>query len=203
MKVLLIVDLQNDFLPGGALAVPYGDQIIPVINEIQQQFDLIIATQDWHPKEHKSFATQHSTHKVFDSIDLNGIPQILWPDHCVQGTYGAEFTREWKSDDVAAIFRKGMNVEVDSYSGFYDNDKRGNTGLLGFLKEKQVTALYVCGLAADFCVYYTAKDAAEAGLQTYFLDFATKAISEVGLIEAKKVLRDMGVQIVETREDLV
>ncbi|MDM1514750.1 isochorismatase family protein, partial [Myroides odoratimimus] len=138
MKALLVVDLQYDFLPGGSLAVKDGDKIIPVINTIQKQFDLIIATQDWHPNNHKSFASQHPDNKLFDVINLNGIPQVLWPDHCVQGTKGAEFTAEWDTTKVAAIFSKGMNVEVDSYSGFYDNDHQYSTGLLGFLKDKEV-----------------------------------------------------------------
>ncbi|MDR0228708.1 MAG: bifunctional nicotinamidase/pyrazinamidase [Flavobacteriaceae bacterium] len=202
MKALLVVDLQNDFLPNGALAVANGDEIIPIINDIQQQFDLVIATQDWHPYNHKSFARQHPSNEVFDVIDLNGVSQVLWPDHCVQGTEGAEFSKMWNSNEVVAIFRKGINVEIDSYSGFYDNNKQANTGLLGFLKEKQVTQLYVCGLAADFCVYYTAKDAVETGFNTYFLEFATKAISPEGLVNAKQELIKIGVEIVQTKEDL-
>ncbi|SHL23535.1 bifunctional nicotinamidase/pyrazinamidase [Myroides odoratimimus] len=202
MKALLVVDLQYDFLPGGSLAVEDGDMIIPVINTIQKQFDLIIATQDWHPNNHKSFASQHPDNKLFDVINLNGIPQVLWPDHCVQGTKGSEFTAAWDTTKVAAIFRKGMNVEVDSYSGFYDNDHQHSTGLLGFLKDKKVTELYVCGLAAEFCVYFSAKDAQEAGIKTFFLDFATKPITAEGLVNAKKEMETLGITILKNQEEL-
>ncbi|MDM1067073.1 bifunctional nicotinamidase/pyrazinamidase [Myroides odoratimimus] len=202
MKALLVVDLQYDFLPGGSLAVEDGDKIIPVINTIQKQFDLIIATQDWHPNNHKSFASQHPGHNLFDLINLNGIPQVLWPEHCIQGTRGAEFTTEWDTTKVAAIFRKGMNVEVDSYSGFYDNDHQHSTGLLGFLKDKEVKELYVCGLAAEFCVYFSAKDAQEAGIKTFFLDFATKPITAEGLVNAKKEMETLGITILKNQEEL-
>lgn len=202
MKALLVVDLQYDFLPGGSLAVKDGDKITPVINTIQKQFDLIIATQDWHPDNHKSFASQHPGHNLFDLINLNGIPQVLWPEHCIQGTRGAEFTTEWDTTKVAAIFRKGMNVEVDSYSGFYDNDHQHSTGLLGFLKDKEVKELYVCGLAAEFCVYFSAKDAQEAGIKTFFLDFATKPITAEGLVNAKKEMETLGITILKNQEEL-
>ncbi|MEK6450554.1 MULTISPECIES: bifunctional nicotinamidase/pyrazinamidase [unclassified Myroides] len=202
MKALLVVDLQYDFLPGGSLAVADGDKIIDVINDIQPNFDLIVATQDWHPTNHKSFAVQHPTHQLFDVIDLNGIPQVLWPEHCVQGTKGAEFTSAWDNNKVAAIFRKGMNVEVDSYSGFYDNNKLSNTGLLGYLKDKNISELYICGLAAEFCVYFTAKDAKEAGIDTYFLDFATKPITAEGLVQAKATMQELGINIIEDKKDL-
>lgn len=199
MKALLVVDLQYDFLPGGSLAVKDGDKIIPIINTIQDQFDLIIATQDWHPSNHKSFASQHPDNDLFDLINLSGIPQVLWPDHCVQGTKGAEFTAEWDTTKVATIFRKGMNVEVDSYSGFYDNDHQYSTGLLGFLKDKRVTELYVCGLAAEFCVYFSAKDAQEAGIKTFFLNFATKPITEDGLSQAIKEMESLGITILNNQ----
>ncbi|WP_010253076.1 bifunctional nicotinamidase/pyrazinamidase [Myroides injenensis] len=202
MKALLVVDLQNDFLPGGSLAVADGDQIIEVINTIQSKFDIIIATQDWHPFDHKSFASQHPNNSVFDEVDLNGLPQVLWPDHCVQGTKGAQFTDIWDSRRVEAIFRKGMDKEVDSYSGLFDNGKRNSTGLLGYLKEKDITEVYVCGLAAEFCVYYTAKDLADAGITTYFLNFATKPISEDGLEAAKKILKTAKVSILESEKEL-
>lgn len=202
MKALLVVDLQYDFLPGGSLAVAQGDEIIPIINRIQKDFDLVIATQDWHPANHKSFASQHRDKKLFDLIELNGIPQVLWPDHCMQGSRGATFTEEWESNNVAAIFRKGMNVEVDSYSGFYDNDHQNSTGLLGFLKDKNVTELYVCGLAAEFCVYFSAKDSQEAGIKTFFLDFATKPITKEGLDKIKLEMSKLGIVIVVNEEEL-
>lgn len=202
MKALLVVDLQYDFLPGGNLAVPDGNQIIEVVNRIQNKFELIVATQDWHPQNHKSFASQHSGKNNFDIVDLNGLEQVLWPDHCVEGTKGAEFTKEWNSNKVSVIFRKGTNAEIDSYSGFFDNGKRNNTGLLGFLKDKKVSEVYVCGLAADFCVFYSAVDASESGFKTYFLDFATKSITDSGLTEAKKVMITKNIAIIEEENQL-
>lgn len=202
MKALLVVDLQCDFLPSGALAVEDGDLIIPIINAIQDRFDLIVATQDWHPSDHQSFASQHQGKNEYDVIELQGQPQVLWPDHCVQGTAGAAFSDDWDSTRVAAIFRKGMNKQIDSYSGFYDNNKVDATGLLGYLKEKQVTELYVCGLAAEFCVFYTARDAKKAGLKTYFLDFATKPIAQAGLEQAKAELIQQGIVVLHKVEEL-
>lgn len=177
MKALLIIDIQNDFLPGGALAVKDGDAIIPIVNKIQAKFDLVIATQDWHPLNHKSFAANHENKKAFEEIMLNGSPQVLWPNHCVQGTTGANLSKDLNTNLISTIIRKGMDLEVDSYSGFFDNNKEASTGLLGLLKEKKVTDIYVCGLAADFCVYFTAKDAAEHGFKTFFIEDATRAIS--------------------------
>lgn len=202
MKALLVVDLQNDFLPGGALAVQNGDLIIDQINQIQEQFDLIVATQDWHPKAHQSFASEHPEHKVFDEISLHGLNQVLWPDHCVQGTKGADFSSKWESNKVQAIFRKGMDPRVDSYSGFYDNGSKNPTALAGYLKDKQVQRLYICGLAADFCVYYSARDAVKLGFDTYFLAFATQAISEPGYEKALAHLQELGVTIIKTQQDL-
>jgi len=177
-KALLIIDMQNDFLPGGSLAVPDGDAIIPVINDIQSCFDLIIATQDWHPPQHGSFAASHPGRDVFDKIILNGLEQVLWPAHCIQGTYGAGFASGLLLNNVSAVIRKGTHMNTDSYSGFFDNNKQHSTGLLGLLKELQVHEVYVCGLAADYCVYYTAKDAVENGFSTFFIEDATKPISE-------------------------
>lgn len=202
MRALLVVDLQVDFLPNGALAVQDGDVIIPSINAIQDQFDLVVATQDWHPFDHQSFASQHENQQVYDMIELEGIPQVLWPDHCVQGTAGATFSEAWDSKPVAAVFRKGMNKQVDSYSGFYDNNTLNSTGLLGFLQDKKVTEVYVCGLAAEYCVFYTAMDARNAGFQTYFLAFATKPISEEGLAQAKVKLNENGIVIINEMEEV-
>lgn len=202
MKALLVVDLQVDFLPQGALAVQEGDSIIHLINTIQDRFDLIVATQDWHPLDHQSFASQHQGKNQYDVIELQGQPQVLWPDHCVQGTAGAAFSSAWDSTKVAAIFRKGMNKQIDSYSGFYDNNKVDATGLLGYLKDKQVTEVYVCGLAAEFCVFYTARDAKKAGFKTYFLDFATKPIALAGLEQAKKEMLQQGIEVVSQVEEL-
>lgn len=202
MKALIVVDLQNDFLEGGALAVPDGNKIIPSINEIQSYFDLVVATQDWHPDNHQSFVSEHPDHKLFDLIDLNGLSQVLWPVHCVQNTAGAAFSTAWDSNCVEAIFRKGMDRTVDSYSGFFDNGQRKDTGLTAYLVGRQVTEVYIAGLAADFCVYYSAMDAAAAGFKTYFLNFATQAISQEGLAKAKTAMIDAGIKIVNAKEEL-
>ncbi|MCW3110241.1 MAG: bifunctional pyrazinamidase/nicotinamidase [Segetibacter sp.] len=196
MKALLLIDIQNDFIPGGSLAVPGGDEVIPAANHIQSYFDLIIATQDWHPVNHKSFASNHEGRNVFEEIDLNGLNQVLWPDHCVQGSRGAEFSKDLSMNKVEAIFRKGTDSAIDSYSGFYDNGHRKSTALAEYLRGKQVTEVYIAGLAADYCVYYTAKDAIEEGFTTYIIENAVRAISEVGFKKAKEeVVRKGGKMI--------
>lgn len=185
MKALLLIDIQNDFIAGGSLAVPAGDEIIPLVNKLQQHFDLVIATQDWHPANHKSFASNHPGKRAFEEIDLDGLKQVLWPDHCVQGSCGAQFSKDLDMNRVEAIFRKGTDPEIDSYSGFYDNGHRKSTALANYLKGKQVTEVYIAGLAADYCVYYTAKDAIAEGFTTYIIGDAVRAISEDGFTAAK------------------
>lgn len=197
MKALIVVDIQNDFLQGGSLAVQGGNEIIPVINSIQEKFDLVVATQDWHPKGHKSFASQHSNKNVYDKIDLNGIEQVLWPDHCVQGTFGAEISSELNQNKIEAIFRKGMNTTIDSYSGFYDNGKLKCTGLGDFLKGRGVKEIFVCGLAADYCVYFTAKDALELGFTSTIIENATKAINVSNFENIKRNFIQNGGNIIE------
>lgn len=192
MKALLIIDIQNDFLPGGSLAVKDGDLIIPIVNELQSQYELVVATQDWHPANHQSFAVQHPGKKAFDTIELNGLPQTLWPEHCVQESWGAQFATNLDLHKTAAIFRKGMSPAIDSYSGFFDNAKLANTGLDGYLKAKGVTEVDICGLAADYCVYYTAMDALELGFKTTILSHATKAIDDKGFEEKKKFFVEKG-----------
>lgn len=198
MKALILVDIQNDFLPGGALAVPDGDAIIPIINPIQSKFDLVVASQDWHPQTHKSFASNHDKAQVLDVIDLNGNSQVLWPDHCVQGSEGAQFSEALHMNKVSAIFRKGMDIEVDSYSAFYDNNHSNATGLEAYLKGKGINEVYVCGLAADYCVYYTAKDAKLAGFNTYYLTDATRYIDQTSYEAALTDLKAHKVHLVET-----
>lgn len=197
MKALIVVDIQNDFLQGGSLAVQGGNEIIPIINSIQEKFDLVVATQDWHPKGHKSFASQHSNKSVYDKIDLNGIEQVLWPDHCVQGTVGAEISSELNQNKIEAIFRKGMNTIIDSYSGFYDNGKLKCTGLGDFLKGRGVKEIFVCGLAADYCVYFTAKDALELGFTSTIIENATKAIDVSSFENIKRNFKQNGGNIIE------
>lgn len=197
MKALIVVDIQNDFLQGGSLAVQGGNEIIPVINSIQEKFDLVVATQDWHPKGHKSFASQYSNKSVYEKIDLNGIEQVLWPDHCVQGTVGAEISSELNQNKIEAIFRKGMNTTIDSYSGFYDNGKLKCTGLGDFLKWRGVKEIFVCGLAADYCVYFTAKDALELGFTSTIIENATKAIDVSNFENIKRNFIQSGGNIIE------
>ncbi len=177
MKALIIVDVQNDFIPGGALAVKEGDQIVPIINQLQEKFDFIVATQDWHPADHGSFAANHPDKQIGEFIDLNGVSQILWPVHCVQGSEGAEFHRDLKKDHWKAIFQKGMNPQVDSYSGFFDNNRQGDTGLSKFLKEHGVKEIFVCGLAEDYCVKFTVLDGLEEGFKVHLILDATRAVN--------------------------
>lgn len=202
MKALLVIDIQNDFLPGGALAVPEGDQVIPVVNQLQFCFDLVVATQDWHPKIHKSFASNHAGKKIFETIELDGLQQVLWPDHCVQGTTGAELSKMLHPHHIEAIFRKGTNPEIDSYSGFYDNDHKKTTGLAHYLRGKGISKVYVAGLAADYCVYYSAKDALLEGFEVYFIEDATRAINQNGYEAARKDLLLKGGKIIQSTEVL-
>lgn len=163
---LILVDLQNDFLPGGALGVPGGDEVIPIANRLMEGFKLIVATQDWHPADHGSFAASHPGRQLFESIDLHGLPQILWPVHCVENTGGAMFAPGLETRRITRSFQKGTRVEIDSYSGFHDNGRRQSTGLADWLRERSVTHLTVCGLATDYCVRFTALDAVAEGFQT-------------------------------------
>jgi nicotinamidase/pyrazinamidase len=202
MKALVIVDVQNDFMPGGQLEVPQGNMIIPLINRLQNKFDLVLASQDWHPKNHKSFASNHLNKKPFERIILNGLEQILWPDHCVQGTIGAEFHPELETYKIAAIFRKGMDAEIDSYSGFYDNGHKISTGLAGYLKEKGITETYFCGLAADICVYYTIKDSLKEGFSATLVEDASRPLNNADFLTIKKELKDLGVHIINSNEIL-
>ena len=195
MKALLIIDVQNDFMPGGALAVPEGDRIIPVVNRLQEKFDLVIATQDWHPQDHASFAESHSGKNEFETIDLDGIQQILWPVHCVQNSEGAEFHPELKTSRIEAVFRKGTNPNIDSYSGFYDNAHLKSTGLAGYLKEKGVEEIYFCGLAAEFCVYFSVKDALEEGFSAILIEDATRALDNAEFEKAKEEILQKGGKI--------
>lgn len=201
MKALVIVDVQNDFIPGGSLPVPGGDEVVAIINKLQNKFDLVVATQDWHPLSHASFAANHEGKTAFETIDLNGIPQVLWPVHCVQGTKGAEFHPDLKTNSIEAIFRKGTNVAVDSYSGFYDNAHLKATGLAGYLKEKKVTEVYFAGLAAEFCVYFSAKDAIEEGFASYYIEDAVRALDGNTFEQAKIDLLRLGGHLI-TSEDI-
>ncbi len=176
MEALILVDIQNDFLLGGALAVKDGNQIIPLVNSLQQKFDLIIATQDWHPKDHGSFAGNHNK-QVGEKIKLSGIDQVLWPAHCVQGTPGADFAPELNIGKINKVFRKGTDKTIDSYSGFFDNNRKKSTGLESYLKEKEVTEVYIVGLATDYCVKFTALDAVSLGFKTAVILSACRGVN--------------------------
>jgi nicotinamidase/pyrazinamidase len=200
MKTLIIIDLQNDFMPGGPLEVPNGDKIVPVINRIQNSFDLVLATQDWHPVIHKSFASNHFGKRPFDRIVLHGIQQTLWPDHCIQGTEGACLHKVLDTKRISGIFRKGMDPEVDSYSGFYDNNHQTGTGLAGYLKEKGASDLYFCGLASDICVYYSILDSIQEGFSATLIDDASRPIYPDKFDDIKCELAKLGVHIVSSRD---
>jgi nicotinamidase/pyrazinamidase len=169
MNALIIVDLQNDFLPGGALAVPRGDEVIPLANELQSKFDLVLATKDWHPPDHGSFAANHPGKKPGDRILLDGIEQILWPVHCVQNTRGAEFASSFDTSRIAHVFHKGTERNIDSYSTFFDNAHRRHTGLADYLEKHGIRDIYLMGLALDYCVKYSALDARQLGFNTHII----------------------------------
>jgi len=192
MRALLLIDIQNDFLPGGTLEVPESDKIIPVINMLQDYFELVVATQDWHPANHKSFASNHKGKKPFDVIELNGLQQTLWPDHCVQGTFGANFPASLHSNKVEAIFRKGTNAEIDSYSGFYDNGHLKSTCLSEYLHGKKIDQVYITGLCGDICVFYTAMDSLQEGFETAIIEDGTYPLKRQDFVEAMSIFREKG-----------
>ena len=166
MDALLVIDIQNDFLPGGSLAVPQGDDVIPVVNALMPEFAVVVATQDWHPANHLSFASQHSDKQVGDVIELAGLPQILWPDHCVHGTRGAELATPLNRSLIQHVIQKGTDRTIDSYSGFFDNARRKATGLEAYLRSKGIDRVHLVGLATDYCVKATALDAIDLGFHT-------------------------------------
>ncbi|MFT4059540.1 MAG: nicotinamidase [Legionella sp.] len=194
MRTLIILDVQNDFI-SGSLATPHGMEIIPVINRILPQFDLIVATQDWHPQNHQSFASNHPGYQPFATIQLARGTQTLWPEHCVQGSWGSELHAQLDNRPIQAIFRKGINPEADSYSGFYDNYHEHSTGLTGYLHDKGAKELYFCGLCADICVYFSIKDAYHEGFSCHLLEDATKALDEKQFLNIKQELLQMNVNI--------
>ena len=176
MNALLVVDIQNDFLPGGALAVPDGDKIIPMANRLMECFDLVLATQDWHPANHGSFAANHPNRCPGEIIDLNGIMQVLWPVHCVQGSPGATFSPQLSTDRFAKVFRKGTDPGIDSYSSFFDNRRERSTGLVEYLRDQEVSELFICGLATDYCVKFSALDSSSSGFRTSVIEDACRGV---------------------------
>lgn len=201
MKTLILVDIQNDFCPGGALAVSEGNEVVGIANQLMPKFDLVVATQDWHPAGHKSFASQNNK-SIGDVFDLNGIQQIAWPDHCIQNTHGAEFVAELNANHINKIFPKGTDTEIDSYSGFFDNDHRNATGLGAFLKEKNGTEVFIMGLATDYCVKFTALDAIKLGFKTKLIIDGCRGVElSPGDIEtAITEMKNAGVEIVRSSE---
>jgi len=179
MKVLLLIDLQNDFLPGGALAVPHGDEAVAVANQLMPAYDAVVATQDWHPPDHLSFASQHPGRRPGDVIRLDGISQVLWPDHCVQGTPGAQFAPRLDATRIDRVVRKGSDRRVDSYSGFFDNLRRHDTGLDAVLRSLGTRALHIVGLATDYCVKASALDAVTLGYRTTVLRRGVRGVELV------------------------
>lgn len=203
MKALLIVDIQNDFCPGGALAVPDGDAIIPTVNQLIEHFDVIIQTQDWHPEGHSSFASSHEGKEPYDTIEVDYGTQVLWPDHCVQGTNGAEFHSDLNTLKSQVIIRKGFRKAIDSYSTFFENDQETTTGLTGYLQQRGITDLYTVGLATDFCVKWSILDGIDEGFTMHIVEDAVKGIDLNGSLDAAwKEMKEKGVRITDSEEIL-
>src|SRR5699024_9956074 len=200
MKALILIDVQNDFIPGGSLAVPEGNKVVEIANKIQGNFDLILATQDWHPENHISFAKNHEGKKEFEEIKLGDLNQTLWPNHCVQNTKGAEFHPDLKTDKIEAIFRKGTDPKIDSYSAFFDNAHLKNTGLSGYLKEKGVKTIYFMGLAGDICVYFSIKDALDFGFDCVMIEDGSKPLNAETFAKQKEELTAKGVKYINSEE---
>ncbi|MFK7927088.1 MAG: bifunctional nicotinamidase/pyrazinamidase [Myxococcota bacterium] len=198
MRALIIVDVQQDFCDGGALAVPDGDAVVPVINAMMADFDVVVATQDWHPADHGSFAVHHAGRTPGELIELNGLTQVLWPVHCVQGSDGANWHPELMDGPIQAVIRKGMNPGVDSYSGFYDNGQRHDTGMAAYLRGRGVTEVTVVGLATDYCVKFTALDALAQGFVVRLRADACRGVelSEGDVAAALHELAEAGVEVV-------
>jgi nicotinamidase/pyrazinamidase len=201
MNALILVDIQNDFCPGGALAVKEGDQVVAVANRISPRFDAVVATQDWHPADHGSFAASHPGKSPGDLIDLNGLKQILWPTHCVQETRGTDFVAGLTIDHVGQVFRKGTDPGIDSYSAFFDNGHRKSTGLADWLRGREISDVYVMGLATDYCVKFTALDALKLGFNTFLIEDGCRGVDlKPGDVDrAIEEMRKAGVTI--TRSD--
>ena len=199
---LIVIDVQNDFCPGGKLEVKEGDIVVPVINSLAEVFPKTVATMDWHPKNHVSFATNHSGMGVFDIIDIGGVKQVLWPEHCVQGMEGADFHPDLDDRSFDLILRKGTSPSLDSYSAFFENDRATSTGLEHYLKGLGVKELFICGLATDYCVFYSAIDSINTGFNTSLIIDATKGV-DVPQGNVEKAVSEMelaGVRMIDSRE---
>ncbi len=196
---LIVIDVQNDFCPGGALAVPDGDAVVPTINRLAARFAHVVLTQDWHPAGHQSFASSHPGRAPFETIEVAYGPQTLWPDHCVQGTPGAAFHAELETTGAELILRKGFRPEIDSYSAFFENDRTTPTGLSGYLRARGLSRVFLAGLATDFCVHFSAVDAAREGFAPSVILDACRAIDlEGSLAAARRAMAEAGVETVES-----
>lgn len=200
-KALILIDLQNDFCPGGKLAIPSGDEIIPLANQLQLEFDLVIATQDWHPHDHLSFASRHEGKNIGEIVMVNGLEQILWPDHCIQHTKGAEFHPDLDTSKIKKIFHKGIVKGVDSYSALQDNAHLRSTGLGEYLKQHDVKDVYMMGLATDYCVKYSALDAIHAGFNVHVIVDGCRGVelNEGDIEKALDEMRSAGVTLITTQ----
>ena len=211
MTALILVDLQNDFMPGGALAVPQGDAVVPIANRLSEVFaapdaagDLVVATQDWHPADHGSFASQHPGARPGDVLELDGLRQELWPDHCVEGTPGSEFHPALAQPNITRVFRKGSDPAIDSYSTFFDNARRKSTGLADFLHERNVDQIYIMGLATDYCVKFSVLDALSLGFKTCVIEDGCRGIDlQTGDVEsAFEAMTAAGAEVVSSGDAL-
>jgi nicotinamidase/pyrazinamidase len=199
MDALLIIDIQNDFCPGGKLAVENGDEIIEPVNALSRIFRNVIQTQDWHPINHSSFASNHSGKEPYETVEMEYGEQVLWPDHCMQGSIGADFHPDLHTDPTKMIIRKGYRKEIDSYSAFFENDHSTKTGLDGYLREFDIKRLFLCGLATDFCVKWSALDARKLGYETFLITDAVKGIDIDGSVaQAMHEMKEAGVKFLES-----
>jgi nicotinamidase/pyrazinamidase len=202
MRALILVDLQNDFMPDGSLPVREAYDIIPIANDLQEQFPLVVATQDWHPPDHGSLASNHDAHTVGEVVELHGLQQILWPDHCVQQTAGAAFVETLDLSGVDEVFKKGTDPRFDSYSGFFDNGHRVATGLHTFLEQREVEEVFIAGVATDYCVKYTVLDACRLGFDTHVVIDGCRGVElQAGDVDqAVDEMRDAGATIITSDE---
>jgi len=195
--ILLVIDIQNDFCPGGSLAVPRGDEVVPLINGLAAKFALVVLTQDWHPRGHLSFASSHPGKTPYQTIDVAYGTQVLWPDHCVQGTGGAALREDLAVPHAELVLRKGYQREIDSYSAFYENDRKTHTGLAGYLRERDFRRVFLAGLAFDFCVRYSAEDAYREGFQAIVIEDACRGIDVDGSMAAtRELFKTLGIRCI-------
>jgi nicotinamidase/pyrazinamidase len=201
-NALLVIDIQNDFCPGGKLAIKESEKVIPIINQLTQKFDRVVATQDWHPENHISFARNHPGAKNYDIIQIEDMTQVLWPAHCVRGTKGAEFHSDVNTNNLHLILRKGTDPEIDSYSAFMENDKKTITGLEGYLKGLNITQVFISGLATDYCVFYSAMDAKRLGFETYVIIDACRGVDvpENNVENAINTMQGNDIKIISSSE---